>query len=417
MKKTLLLALLFALLYLGSSYFLGKMSKDSYEEFLTQLQGTKKIDISKSKYEQGLFSSSVELELNIHSDIYAGEAQNMQLATNFSIKHNLISAFLDWSASGEIEFINEPFKSSVQALFSGTPTSWHANFLKQRFRLELGEMQNKIAGFFASGVFVELDLDEGFVESIALGFSELKQNDMFLSLNLSELQSLMSFKEKISLLEINKAFNSESKASLKAASFKSFGESLDIKELSWTTSSSAKDNRASQLWLAQIKDLAFGQNAFTSLKLDFALKDFDTSKLLRIINLPETALEDLPAVQKELFGLLSSGALIEIKELSLKNDKGHEAKLELIAGLNASKEELQSQEDLLSKAFFQGQAKVQKGLGAFIYKNKEIALLESELLSKNVLVKQGEDSICSFKYDSNKQDILLNDKTWAGEIR
>ena len=106
---------------------------------------------------------------------------------------------------------------------------------------------------------------------------------------------------------------------------------------------------------------------------------------------------------------------MKISEFSIKNGKDKKLNLSVNFGVkNYNKNKDMSQN--LSAFIFDGELKVNGGIGEFLYQVPEIALLEPVFVENGILQKQDGDTRVKFKLDSRNSDIIFNDKVSLSKI-
>ena len=445
MKKNLSILVLLAIVGFGAIYFVSDKAKQEYDRILANVSKTlSDAEIKNAAYEKGFLASSDSYELVVKKEIMQkiGASEELILKVDTQINHGLDAIFSGAKISSKIYVQNGEYKNFA-ALFFGSNLVATADVTATLDGKKYGEirlsdvnMAHEDDKFTTKNIAVKIDSVKHKISKIALNVDginfDAKKDGEDIKIDLQNLFYAISYFEPIdpeAFLNYDYALVPlEYTGGFKKIAMKINGNeevSLNVQDGSYKGATDVKNGLLSDKAEGGVALIDANGEKFKDLKIVSELENFNVEALKKLYKKIDEVAKDVNFESEEVLDgykdkifealladtgeLLASDPSVKISEFSIKNGKDKKLNLSVNFGVKSYDKNKDISQNL-SAFIFDGELKVNGGIGEFLYQVPEIALLEPVFVENGILQKQDGDTRVKFKLDSQNSDIVFNDK-------
>jgi|GEM_PF-2562892 hypothetical protein len=400
-----------------------------------QILNSNDIYVKNEKISSGFFESNGSFEVIIKSDgLKAGMKAALGLDANEDIKdiellvtnviaHGIKNIFNGIEASGEVEVLNEPYKTNIKNIFNTNKPITFSVLGKNngnkdvRILLKDIDLQKDDVKINVSDLALKLKLN-GNRQVLNAGISNnvIKIFSGSTKIIVDNLNLDTSYKNPIEISNImHNIVDTDNSFKLNDLHISIDGEDIDIKNWNDKTSCRVNDKFISCNLESSIGSINIDGTKFDSFKADVIVENIDKKAIKDLANNQPLNNDQSNQI---LFGILKSGLKIKYNDVSFKNIDGKNLRLKLqlefdkIGELPVDIFSISMLNTLSRNLNLQGNIKLDTSPAKFFIPNQpQITDIADSIMIKNgIFIQNTNNYETNFYYNKRTQDIIFNDR-------
>ena len=428
MKKLLISLVILAAVVFGGLKFNANKVEEKYNEALSLFKANG-MDVKNSVFDGGLLKSHANYDVTLSKSymnelVSLGEEYGMPeditMKIDMDISHGFASLLGKFDITGDIEYLNDPYKNLVKEIFdTSKPIKLHASGAlsgDKNFVFELAGVQKEKDGN-------KINLAKSFLKFTINGDKKITgasfSNDLIdftgkesIAIKVKNIDYDMKYETPIEPKMISKAFvNSIYKFELGGIDVSLGAEALQIGKITSDSKLTVLSDTLTQDDTSTIEKIKYANFEFKDFLIKSKVANLDKSAFEDIINARGTPEEQLMVAMQALDKFIKKAPKLTFENLNFKNAAGKSYVSNFEISIDPDGLDSQNLFQNISTAInFSGKIELDTTPGEFIFGNgQEKEGIDAMLVNGGLFIKNGGKYVTIFKYNKRTQDLIFNE--------